>query len=170
MGVQGSRARWWCAVLATGALTSWACTAITSPTDTARTVVESFAAAVRVFDGDRPPTYQGVWRGAYILSDCRALVPLSCKDFPRQEPVRLELTQRGASLSGIFEGLSTRSDFIGTITKESGIAGVASLSVSIRLTRSGESFTGYIVRDSYQASSLSMTKRYDIAVPLTRSE
>jgi len=103
------------------------------------------------------------------LAECKAAIAYSCKDFPFQEAVRLQLRQSGSTITGTFEGFSQRSDFVGIVTHSLGIAGAAGGGVSVRLMLSGDGFTGYLVRDLYNDdTTVYMTKKYDIVVALTR--
>jgi len=65
-----------------------------------------------------------------------------------------------------FEGQTFT--FQGVITSELGIAGGNGTNIAVRLLRSGEAMTGFIVRDAYNGDTLLMSKRYDVVTPLRR--
>jgi hypothetical protein len=114
------------------------------------------------------PDYSGIWVGEYLLTSCRSAFAGGCKDAPRREPVRIELTQQGNDLRGSVEFLGVRRPFMGFISVGPGIAGLLDSDISVRLTQIGETFTGMIVNDNYASLDLNLSKRYDIVSPLRR--
>ena len=142
------------------------------------TSIESFAEPFEPFAGSVAPSYGGTWTGTYIWNECRATISLLCGHiFPQHLPLRFDLTQSGANLLGTFDAFDRRFGFAGTVTKELGIAGVAPEflngsegNVTVRFRRAGDSFVGYLVRDSWRDTQLLRSERFFIVNPLTRAE
>jgi hypothetical protein len=139
-----------------------------SPTEPTASV-ESYAAPFQVFSGASPPDFAGSWRGQYQLATCRAVSPAACKDASVRKDIALELTQAGTAVQGMLVLDVTRTAFQGVITSELGIAGTDANGVKVRLAPSSNGLGGYFVNDTTNGQLITMSKRSDVIVPLTRA-
>jgi len=155
---------------------TFACGSPVGPSTTATPRIESFAEPFVPFVGSGAPSYAGTWTGTYIWNDCRATISLLCGHiFPTHLSIRFSLLQSGATLSGTFDASDQHFGFVGTVTKELGIAGVSPEFLSglegsliIRFRREGDGFSGYFVADSWRNSQLFRSERFYIVNPLKR--
>ena len=152
------------------AVASSSCGAPTGPTPGTSRSVQSFAGPVQALVGGASPGFEGIWRGEYLLVECRATSPALCKDAPLRSAINLRLSQTNSVLDGTIEFLGRTSPFKGFVTSDFGIAGGAQsdIDVAVRLSRSNETLTGFVVKDTYANGQVVMSKRYDVVTPLRR--